>query len=333
MSRAPSVWLRYDDAFAGDIIHQSVQVPNGGATLATYYCCMQWNAGLEGGGYCGIQDHPRGKAFIYSIWDPKQSTDPIKAAFTGPGTEAENFGGEGTGLRSMNFSVGWQTDQWYSLVNRRWDHSDHTYFGFWVHNETGREWNHLITMDFPVKDVTFNSETGAFVEDWQGTGSEMREARFRRAHKRRTSNGAWFPFSTGHFNVVQEAATQNYNNNYDAGSKDDYYYLSCGGTITPSPGLGTSHTFNLPTPGKPEEAPIGFSIASAKANLVEWTVPKSSTPQFKYTINVGGRCVASDVQPETRSQAIQGGQVGDTVEVILEDILGNTTSKTAKITQ
>ncbi|XP_071790132.1 uncharacterized protein [Asterias amurensis] len=332
MARAPSVWLRYEDRFAGDIIHQSVRIPDDGATLATYYCCMQWNAGMEGGGYCGIQDHPRGKAFIYSIWDPKKSKDPIKAAFTGVGTEPANFGGEGTGLRSLNFSVGWQTGRWYSLVSRRWDHNDHTYFGFWVHNETGNEWDHLITMDFPVNDVTFTSETGSFVEDWQGTGDNKRTAEFRQGFKRKTSNGTWFPFSTAHFSVTQEAATKNHNDNYDAGVKGDCYYLSTGGTISPTPNLGTSKTFNVTTASQPTEAAIEFSIASAKPNLVEWSVPKSSTPQFKYTINLGGQYVASETKQETTSQAIQGGKVGDTVEVVLEDILGNTTSKTAKIT-
>lgn len=68
--------------------------------LYTYYCTMQWNAGMEGGGYCGIQEHPNGRNFIFSIWDPVSSNESIRAAYLGDGTQVENFGGEGTGLKS-----------------------------------------------------------------------------------------------------------------------------------------------------------------------------------------------------------------------------------------
>lgn len=61
----------------------------------------------EGGGYCGLQDHPDGRAFIFSIWDPQLVKDtPITAVAKGQGTWTDRFGGEGTGLKSMNFELG-----------------------------------------------------------------------------------------------------------------------------------------------------------------------------------------------------------------------------------
>ena len=61
----------------------------------------------EGGGYCGLQDHPDGRAFIFSIWDPQHVKDtPITAVAKGQGTWTDRFGGEGTGLKSMNFELG-----------------------------------------------------------------------------------------------------------------------------------------------------------------------------------------------------------------------------------
>jgi len=293
---------------------------------------MQWNAQHEGGGYCGIQDLPKGKAFIYSLWDPKISHIPIKAHFKGLWTEVANFGGEGTGLRSLNISIGWKPDQWYSLVSRVWSVTDHSYFGFWVHDLTDRQWTHVVTMDYPVKHVTFTTSTGSFVEDFGGTGSHKRTARYRQGFKRKVG-GSWFPFSTAHFSVIQEAPTHNYRNNYDAGTRDDYYYLSAGDSTHPTQGIGTSHTFHAPTPSHPTEAPIDFTITSAKPNLVTWHVPESSTPQFKYTVHVNGHRVASDVRPEVKSYTIHGGHVGQSVEVTLEDILGNIVSRTVRIAQ
>lgn len=79
---------------------------------------MQWNAGMEGGGYCGLQEHPDGRNFIFSIWDPIGSNEAITAAYGSRFYEVENFGGEGTGLKSWNFELGWETDHWYSTVSR-----------------------------------------------------------------------------------------------------------------------------------------------------------------------------------------------------------------------
>ena len=57
-----------------------------------------------------MQAHPRARNFIFSIWDNKKHTGPITAVYRGPGTETKKFGGEGTGLKSWNFKLGWSTD-------------------------------------------------------------------------------------------------------------------------------------------------------------------------------------------------------------------------------
>ncbi|XP_046558851.1 uncharacterized protein LOC124267907 [Haliotis rubra] len=331
MARAPSVWFHYDDHFPGDIIHQSVLIPHDGVTLDTYYCCMQWNTGGEGGGYCGLQDHPNGRALIYSVWDPIQSTLPIKPAFTGIWTETQRFGSEGTGLKSMNFAIGWQPDQWYTLVSRVWNYGSHSNFGFWIYDETDKQWTHVLTVDFPVKSVMFNTSTGSFVEDWAGTGDSMRKAFLRDGFKRK-SDGTWFPFASGKFDVVRGTGTANHSDNYDAGRIQDRYYLVSGGTTQPTQGLGTSKRFDVQTHLEPTEKPIDFTITTATPKLVTWSVPVSSTPQFKYTINLGSHLVAMDITTEVRSHVLSGANVGDTVTVILEDILGRITTKKATVT-
>ena len=80
-SRAPSISLWYNDSVQGDILTQDVYVPASGVTKQTYYCCLQWNSGKNGGGYCGIQDHARGRNYIFSLWDPEGSQHPIKPVY------------------------------------------------------------------------------------------------------------------------------------------------------------------------------------------------------------------------------------------------------------
>ena len=80
-SRAPSISLWYNDGVKGDILTQDVYVPASGVTKQTYYCCLQWNSGQHGGGYCGIQDHARGRNYIFSLWDPEGVNQPIKPVY------------------------------------------------------------------------------------------------------------------------------------------------------------------------------------------------------------------------------------------------------------
>ena len=116
---APSSHFIFDDRFDGDIVINEVRVPKSGEAMYTYYEALGWRGGAAG--YAGIQVHPRGHNYIFSIWDHKKHTGPIRAVHRGPGTLTEKFGGEGTGLKSWNFELGWEPDTWYTLVSRSWD--------------------------------------------------------------------------------------------------------------------------------------------------------------------------------------------------------------------
>ncbi|MFT5496139.1 MAG: hypothetical protein ACI9TH_001536, partial [Kiritimatiellia bacterium] len=87
---APSSHLVFNDRFDGDIIINEVRVPASGEAMYTYYEALGW--GGQGAGYAGIQAHPKAHNFIFSIWDHKSHSAPIKAVYHGPGTKTEGFG-------------------------------------------------------------------------------------------------------------------------------------------------------------------------------------------------------------------------------------------------
>ena len=63
---APSSHMVYNDAnFPGDILINEVRVPKKGEAMYTYYEALGW-AG-KAAGYAGIQAHPRGHNYIFSI--------------------------------------------------------------------------------------------------------------------------------------------------------------------------------------------------------------------------------------------------------------------------
>jgi len=195
---APSSHLVFDDHFAGDIIINEVRVPEGGEALHTYYEAPGW--GGRAAGYAGIQAHPRGHNYLFSIWDHKDHAGPIRALYKGPGTETERFGGEGTGLKSWNFQLGWLPGTWHTLAARCWPVGDHTCHAFWVRSGRTRRWTHLVTMDVAVGNAWFEGGNDAFVEDWMETGGKVRTIHLRGGWKRRL-NGDWHPFREARYSV------------------------------------------------------------------------------------------------------------------------------------
>jgi hypothetical protein len=244
---APSSHMVFDDNFPGDIVIISVRVPADGEAVYTYYEGLGWRG--TAAGYAGLQAHPRGHNFICSVWDNPAHTAPITAVHRGPGTKTEGFGGEGTGLKSWNFELGWEVDAWYTLVGRTWSVGDHTQLGMWVHAEPTGEWTHLVTFDVAVADARFEGGTDAFLEDWLDTGSEGRTTNLRNGWKRKL-DGQWYPFAAARYSVNAwdlEPGKRSFafRDVWDGGIRGEgdraYYFMSAGGKATPSTTNPSTH--------------------------------------------------------------------------------------------
>ena len=237
---APSSHFVFDDQFPGDILIHDVRIPEDGLATYTYYEVLGWRG--KAAGYAGIQAHPRAHNFIFSIWDHPDHAAPIRAVHQGPGTEVEGFGGEGTGLKSWNFELGWKTDEWHTLVSRCWPVDDHTYFAFWARQGDTGKWTHLVTMDVAVPHALFRGGTDAFIEDWASSGRETRTIHLRRGWKRK-ANGDWFPFGSGNYSVNAW--------DLDVGKRSHNFRTSWNGGVKSEPVKGPA---DLIEPARPKEA-------------------------------------------------------------------------------
>jgi hypothetical protein len=293
---APSSHFVFDDNFAGDIIINEVRVPKSGAAMYTYYETLGWRG--KGAGYAGIQVHPKAHLYIFSIWDNKAHTAPIKAVHQGPGTEVVGFGGEGTGLKSWNFDLGWSTDVWYTLVARTWPVDDHTHYGCWVRSGETKKWTHLVTMDVAAE-ASFQGGTDAFIEDWSNTGKEPRTTHMRGGWKR-NSDGNWIPFGTGRYSVnawdlKPGKRSYNFRTNWNGGVQEDptgkYFFMTSGGARTvPSVANPSTHQIERPetAPGyeKIRIAEVTVTPAAGNTLSVSWDLDETTAPQFSYQIKV-----------------------------------------------
>jgi len=343
---APSSHFVFDDNFEGDILINEVRVPKPGVAMYTYYETLGWRGGASG--YAGIQVHPRGNNFIFSIWDHKEHTAPIKAVHRGPGTITQKFGGEGTGLKSWNFELGWEHDTWYTLVSRSWAVGDHTFYGFWAQSGKTKKWTHLVTMDVAVKKAFFKGGTDAFIEDWLETGKTVRTTNLRGGWKRKL-NGDWHAFQSGRYSVnywdlEPGKRSFNFKTNWNGGvSKDktgSFYFMTAGGEGTkPSVANPSRHKIERKDTKPKYEA---IELKSAKLSLAEqdkliltWETDSQTLPQFGYKItghnNPSGQGESlfqlEVVEPHARravlpmQEALGGSKVF--VQIRCSDILGN----------
>ena len=343
---APSSHFVFDDRFDGDIVINEVRVPKSGEAMYTYYEALGWRG--RAAGYAGIQAHPRGHIYIFSIWDHKEHITPIRAVHRGAGTLTEKFGGEGTGLKSWNFELGWETDTWYTLVSRAWPIGEHTFYGYWVRSGKTGQWTHLVTMDVAAKEAFFKGSTDAFIEDWLNTGSKPRTTNLRGGWKRKL-DGQWHAFGGGRYSVnrwdlVPGKRSFNFKTNWDGGvaSDDDgsFYFMTAGGRDTRASGDNPSQHKIKRKDTKPKYEAI--KLKSAKMRLakrgklvVTWETDSQTLPQFGFKItghdNPSGQgeplFLLESVEPHARRAELPMQKALDPAQVFVRihclDILGN----------
>ena len=313
---APSSHMVYNDArFAGDILINEVRVPKDGEAMYTYYEALGW--GGKGAGYAGIQAHPKAHNYIFSIWDHKEHTAPIKAVYRGPGMLTQKFGGEGTGLKSWNFTLGWDTDVWYTLVARCWAVGDHTFYGYWVRSDKTKQWTHMVTMDVAAKDAYFNGGNDSFIEDWLETGKNKRTTHLRNGWKRKPS-GEWHAFGTARYSVNSWDLSEgkrsfNFKTNWNGGVAKDadgqFYFMTAGGSETkPTTTNPSKHSIER-SEKKPGYAatriqPGKVSTARNGKIAIAWEIDPKTLPQFSFTITAHDNA-ASQGEPLVKVQEVE----------------------------
>ncbi|HVZ15659.1 MAG TPA: DUF3472 domain-containing protein [Terriglobales bacterium] len=266
---ARSVHLNYPGPSAS-LFYNEVVVEK--SVPGSYFMACGWDTG-----YFGIQElsGPDDKVVLFSVWDPTKGNDPsavkledrVEVPFEGEGVRIKRFGGEGTGGQCMwkhQWSIG-ETNRFLLGAKIEGEKTAYTAW-FW----TGADWKKL---------ATFRTRTGgrplkgfySFIEDFRRdvkSVHELRRARF---------GGGWIQDLNGTGAPLRQArftasgAEWESKENIDAGLDSNWFYLATGADIHMSHPLRTlleSPASGLPdrVPGVPLPAEVASSASSGKAN-------------------------------------------------------------------
>ncbi|MBG9856034.1 DUF3472 domain-containing protein [Bacillus wiedmannii] len=284
-SHAPSVYVTPQNTAASDII--SIDWSPVQTAPYTYWAVHNWNQGGEGGGYAGFQqqsgfDQTGKRTLHFALWDPIASNQAIKAEYLSPTSEANRFGGEGTGLK-VQTTYNWKDSEWYRMTLRSWQEDGHTKFGQWIKDNKLNQWKLVAIMDHPVANVAFNYGLSMFQEDWAGNGQDVREARLKNGYSRKVSDKQWNSWNNQRISGQHDTSYQ-----YDGGANSEYIWVKAGGNTQST--IGTGKTFNINQPSQPEMGNLDFDIQNIRFEAeklnVSWKLKEQSTPQFKGKIEI-----------------------------------------------
>lgn len=199
----------------------------------------------------------------------------------------------------------------------------------WVKDVTQNIWTHIVTMDYPLGGTFFDGSESSFLEDWTSTGGNVRRFELKDNFKR-TSDGVWHPLSQQKFwvnsgDVQPGGRSYNYRNAFDAGVTNEGFYFQTGGN-TKNNCFGEC-ILDKYSDNEPKDSPINFMIAKATTTNLEWSVSADSTPQFKITLKINGIPWISEIDSEKRGYGYQQIQTTDLLQLVLEDILGRSSSQ------
>lgn len=286
----PYIGAKYSENVDADAYMADVMIPAQGNTPYTYTCVIQFGLG-KSGGYCGLQNTngdneaaPRPYNNIFSIWDypnKEQIIDTYKAPMTFVG----GFGNEGTGLHS-HADFGWIPGHWYTLLVRRWyTDGDRTSVGFFIFDQTKKQWSHYVTFSVPEKDAKLNKGMSGFLENFADDKKRPRFSYYK-SYWTLSIDGKW---------SKPDYLEANAGDGFwgaEAFGKDGVRLQSCGPKFIkkdkvdfPVSSAQTTPATLLTPPARIYDAAAYYDKGAQKLHI-NWSLVDTTTPQLSYKVEL-----------------------------------------------
>ncbi len=255
-----------------------------------------------GGGYAGLQarGNTQTRVGIMSFWhweylnEHNEKTE-LNATRLYPSGEDDPFGGEGTGMRSIQ-DYAWQDNQWYTMVLHSWQDSetDTTFAGQWFLDQKSGKWTLLTYYDTHLINSAFNGGMSLFQENYYTLSKdESREFNMKGMYVLDKKDATWKSLDTTVLSYGNGGA-DNKVGAHDFGVKENYFWGMAGGAVTDQEVYEANSTKratlsisqpDTPSIGTPQLAELALSEGSNGYTL-SWKLSQTSTPQLSYLVEI-----------------------------------------------
>lgn len=269
---------------------------------STYFSC--WNLDMfPKGGYfyagvaANVNDNTNLETYrpstVWSFWPaPVYEGRQVRNVYVNPHVYAQQYVGEGASGKAGGRDVPWlKTQQWYTMFIRTWGADEakkECYAGWWMKDQTGNQWHHIATFRIPYAATGFKGN-GGFLEDFGHGGRKQRELWRGKGFYR--NSGTWEKCDTVSINIPKEGGMKY--SGWTVHQKDNDTVLTMSYTenrqFPRNLDPGQKHTFKLKQPDAPAMDAIkaqGKARHAGSQVIVDWTLEKTSSPQFGYKIEV-----------------------------------------------
>lgn len=217
--QARSVHLFYTGPYRTDVTAAAATVTVRKSYPGSYFAALVWD-----GGYCGIQELPRGdRVLIFSVWDPVSPQDMTAKAdnvseelrarivYADPFMSATRFEGEGSGAKTMA-KFDWKENSPVRFkVESQEDGEDRTMFTCYVMDlENMADWRKVASISTVRRPGVAKGLVSiySFVEDFMRNGESARNDRRAEFSDIEILGGnGWQPITAGWFSADNTPST------------------------------------------------------------------------------------------------------------------------------
>ena len=297
-----------------------------------------------GGAYAGLQDRgpdlPRAGIMSFWHWEYQENGKMVElnASKLYPNAEDNPFGGEGTGMSSIQ-PFDWVDNNWYTMVLHTWQDKDTgtTFVGQWFLDQTTGKWTLITYYDTHLINSALNGGMSLFQENYWGISrEEERSFNTKGIYVLDKLDGNWKSINSVTISYGDGGAA-NKLGAHEFGATDEYFWGMAGGSVENQAAYEAAATkyqkYTINQPATPTFDSPAISSLSKNGNTFTWALSEEGTPQLGFTLEIldeTGTVVytAERTRPEQTSFTVDE-QLPDEYlyRLTVTDIFGNTTVK------
>ncbi len=278
-----------------------------------------------GGAYAGMQNTSpsQGRVGIMSFWEMSYRNSSGQQIMTAtrvfPSGES-TFGGEGEGTNIIA-PFAWEDNKWYRMVLHAWEdtQTNTTFVGQWFQDVETGEWTLFSYFDTHLINSALKGGMGLFMENYVGrTRDQVREFNIKNIYAVDHEDKKWKSFDKSVISYGNGGAN-NKEGGHEFGATEEYFWGKSGGAVEDQAAYDAASVKEklysikqpeTPTFGAPAISGAEFTKTDGKLKI-EWTCPKTNTPQLSYTVEafgIDGESLfkKSETRPEITSCVLDG---------------------------